>query len=223
MKPSGTATPGPASETGPAQNATTLWLIRHAEVEERYQNVFGGRIDMALSARGHHQAGALSRYLEGKTFDALYASPMKRVQQTLASLVANPMPQPTVMTELREVDFGDWTGLAWHEVRAKFGISPFDWLVKLEQDQIANAESGPRFRRRIEPALREILGRHVGQQVVILCHGGVIRMILAILLNWPLPTLAGLEIEYASITQVLWTASRAKVLLANFTPWRELG
>ncbi len=230
MKPPATSSRTPSdsapislAERAPTQRATTLWLIRHAEGEERYQNVFGGRIDMALSKRGHEQAAALARYLKGKKFDALYASPMKRVQQTLASLVANPMPQPTVMSELREVDFGDWTGLAWHEVTARFGISAFDWLLKLEQDQIANAESGPSFRRRVEPAVREILGRHIGQQVAILCHGGVIRMMLAILLNWPLPTLAGLEIEYASITQVLWTAPRAKLLLANFTPWREAG
>lgn len=206
----------------PAIQPTTLWLIRHAEVEERYQQVFGGRIDMALSARGHEQAAALARYLQKKRFDALYASPMKRAQQTLASLLVNKLPQPTILTELREVDFGDWTGLAWEEVNSKFGINPFDWLERLEQDKIANAESGPRFRARIEPALHEILGRHIGQQVLVLCHGGVIRMILAILLQWPLAHLAALEIDYASVTQLLWMAPRAKLQLANFTPWRDL-
>ena len=63
---------------------TRLFLLRHAEVEEKYHRIFGGRIDMNLSALGHEQAGKLAGYLAGTTFDAMYVSPMKRAQQTLA-------------------------------------------------------------------------------------------------------------------------------------------
>lgn len=64
--------------------ATRLLLIRHGEVESRYQGIFGGRIDMNLSPRGRKQAGILAGYLQEKTIDAIYASPMRRVQQTLS-------------------------------------------------------------------------------------------------------------------------------------------
>ena len=74
--------------------STTFWLIRHGEIEKRYQNVFGGRIDMKLSPRGHRQAAALARFLHGQRFDAVYVSPMRRVQQTLAPLLRNGLPQP---------------------------------------------------------------------------------------------------------------------------------
>jgi hypothetical protein len=47
-------------------------------------------------------------------------------------------------------------------------------------------------------------------------------VLLAILLDWPLPKLAGLEIDYASLTQVVWTSRMARLQLANFTPWRDL-
>jgi hypothetical protein len=50
----------------------------------------------------------------------------------------------------------------------------------------------------------------------------VIRMTLAILLDWPLSNLASLEVEYASLTQVTWMSSKPKLQLVNFTPWREL-
>src|ERR1035438_4633545 len=101
---------------------TRLWLIRHAEVESRYQHTFGGRIDMNLSARGRAQAKTLAGYLHGKTFDAIYASPMKRVQQTLATLLKNGAPAQTILSGLCEVDFGDWTGFNWEEVSEKFGV-----------------------------------------------------------------------------------------------------
>jgi broad specificity phosphatase PhoE len=131
------------------QSATRLLLIRHAEVEARYQGVFGGRIDMELSPRGHEQAAALAKYLLPKPLNAIYASPMKRVQQTLAPLLINGTPQPVILPDLREVDFGDWTGLTWDEVQAKFGISAFAWLEQLECDGIANAECAETLRDQI--------------------------------------------------------------------------
>jgi broad specificity phosphatase PhoE len=205
-----------------AQPSTTLWLIRHGEVEERYQNVFGGRIDMELSPRGHEQSRALARYLQGKPIDALYASPMKRVHQTLASFLVNGSPKPVVLEDLREVDFGDWTGLHWNEVQGKYGVSALAWLEQLECGGIPNAECAGSLRSRVEPCLRELLREHAGEQVAVFCHGGVIRMLLAILLDWPLPNLAALEIDYASLTQVVWSPPIARLQLVNFTPWREL-
>jgi broad specificity phosphatase PhoE len=184
--------------------------------------VFGGRLDIDLSPRGHSQAAALARWLHGRHFDALYASPMKRVRQTVAPLLANGMPPPRILEGLREVDFGDWTGLKWDDVLTRFGVSPFSWLEQLERAGIPNAESAASFRARVEPCLRQIVAEHAGQQVAVACHGGTVRMLLAILLDWPLPRLAPFEIEYASVTLVTWRPSEARLHLLNFTPWREL-
>ena len=200
---------------------TTLWLIRHGEVEKRYQLVFGGRLDMNLSPRGRRQAVVLARYLERQRFDAVYASPMRRVRQTLTPLLRNGLPRPVILPELREVDFGDWTGLGWYEVEARFGTSPFGWLDQLERAAIPGGESARQFRARLEPVVRRWLVQHQGQQVAVVCHGGVIRMVLAILLDWPLSKMAPFEIEYASVTQVVWSPRRTRLHLVNFTPWRE--
>jgi broad specificity phosphatase PhoE len=202
--------------------ATSLLLVRHAEVEARYQRIFGGRIDMELSPRGHEQAAALARYLGPKAFDAAYSSPMKRVQQTAAPLLKAGLPTPAVVEGLREVDFGDWTGLGWDDVRTRFNVSAFQWLDLLERGAIPNAESAKIFRARVEPCLRKIIESHPGQRVAIICHGGVIRMILSILLGIPLSKMAGFEIEYASLTEVHCSPDKTEVQLLNFTPWRDV-
>jgi broad specificity phosphatase PhoE len=203
--------------------STSLWLIRHAEVEERYQAVFGGRIDMELSALGRKQAKSLAAFLHQHRFDALYASPMKRVQQTLAPFALNGVPKPALVPQLREVDFGVWTGMRWDEVETKFGISPLAWLHQLESNGIEGAESAAALRQRLEPWLRRVLTNHPGQQIALFCHGGVIRMLLAILLDWPLSNFAAVEIDYASLTQVVCHPFGARLQLVNFSPWRELG
>src|SRR4029079_8337910 len=110
-----------------------LSLIRHGEVEERYHRVFGGRIDMDLSPLGQEQARALAVYLQRVPFDAIYSSPMKRVQQTLQRLTEYQTREPVILDELREVDFGAWTGLGWEQIQARFGVSAFQWLIELEK------------------------------------------------------------------------------------------
>jgi hypothetical protein len=47
-------------------------------------------------------------------------------------------------------------------------------------------------------------------------------MMLAILLGWPFTRFASIEVEYASITQVVWITGPPKLQFVNFTPWREL-
>ena len=200
---------------------TRLWLIRHAEIERRYQRAFGGRIDMNLSARGRAQARTLADFLHGKTFAAIYASPMKRVQQTLAPTLKNGVPAPTIMPGLREVDFGDWTGFDWFQVQEKFGVHPYDWLDEIERGAVPNGETAVQFRNRVEPCLFEIIRQHPGGTAAVFCHGGVIRMMLAILLQLPLPKTNSFDIEYTSITQVALHPHLNEIELLNFTPWRD--
>ncbi len=213
-----------SSSTAPTStpSPTRLWLIRHAEVEAAYQGVFGGRIDMNLSPTGQEQAACLAHYLKVHQIDAVYASPMKRVQQTLAPFVASKPAKSFTVPEFREVDFGQWTGLKWAEVHERFGISAFAWLEELEKATIVGAESAQKLRARVEPALRRVIEQHHGRQVALFCHGGVIRSMLSILLHWPLPRLAAFQVEYASVTRVAAWPHAAELQLLNFTPWRDL-
>lgn len=200
---------------------TRLLLVRHAEVETRYHKIFGGKIDMNLSPRGHEQAGLLAKFLHTCKLEAVYASPMKRVQQTLAPFLKNGAPAQTIVPDLREVDFGDWTGMNWEQVCQKFQLLTHEWLDHVERGAAPNGENGPQFRARVEPALRKIIERHPGQTVAIFCHGGVIRMILSILLEIPLPRTNMFQIEYAGVTQIALRPGHAEIELLNFTPWRD--
>lgn len=201
---------------------TRLFLLRHGEVDVRYHKTFGGRIDMDLSPEGRIQAEALAKFLHPTKFDAIYASPMKRAQQTMAPLLANREVTPVAIDGLRECHFGDWTGLTWQQVHDKYQVSAFHWLEMMEQAKIPNGECTKTFRTRVEPCLKQILDAHSGQTVAIVCHGGVIRMLLSILLDVSMPRLALFNIEYASLTEVHYHPQKTELQLLNFTPWRDL-
>ena len=47
-------------------------------------------------------------------------------------------------------------------------------------------------------------------------------MIIAVLLELPLPKTNHFDIEYASVTQIALHPHMAEIELLNFTPWRDL-
>ena len=212
----------PPSSLKPGVAATHLFLIRHGEVEGRYHRVFGGRIDMGLSPRGLEQARLMANHLRPRRFEAIYASPLQRAQQTLAPIAAQRDPAPVTLPELREVDFGDWTGLNFPQVREKFGAHAYEWLHHLERGTIPNGETAQTLRARVEPCLRRMLTDHKGQPVAVVSHGGTIRMILSLLLELPLSKMSCFEVDYASLTWVEIQPHKTEVQLLNFTPWRGL-
>jgi len=201
---------------------TQLYLIRHGEVEEKYHKVFGGcRIDMNLSPHGQRQAEALDAWLADTKLDAVYASPMKRVQQTMAPLLARRSVEPIILQDLREIDFGDWTGSRWDEVQKNFGVSAFDWLEIIETNGIANGEDIGELKSRVQECLLKIIHAHPHGKVAIFCHGGIIRVIIALLLEVPLAHLAHFNIEYGSISLVELLPERkhaVEIELLNFRP-----
>jgi broad specificity phosphatase PhoE len=181
-----------------------LILVRHGEVEERYHQVFGGsRIDMALSPRGLRQAAAVHAWFGSDAIHRVYASPMLRVRQTLAPLLEARGITPMILQDLREVDFGDWTGLRWQEVKELFGVSAFDWLEVMDRGELPGGESAHHLKARVGPCLDQILREsQPGQRSVIACHGGIIRVLLSLLLDLPLSRTAHFNIEYGSVSVV---------------------
>lgn len=200
-----------------------VWL-RHGEVDESFHETFGGTIDMGLSKTGERQAEIVSRYLESVSpIDTIYSSPMRRVRETLRPfLETETSPEPVITSNLREVDFGVWTGLKWEEVSDQHGASAFDWLKHLESESIPEAERIPDFRNRVEETLEEIRGLGVGKTHLVVCHGGVIRMGLSLLLNIPLVATERFEVDYASLSVVDIFPMKTDLQSLNYTPWRSV-
>ena len=197
-------------------------------METSAHRVFGGsRIDSQLSDEGMRQAARLGGYLKRTHYDKFYLSPMQRAQLTAQPLLAGRNLHPETLDGLREVDFGDWTGLRWEEVREKHGISAFQWLQQLSGAGFADGEHETDLRSRVQASLDTILADSAGQTVAVVCHGGIVRMALSILTGLPLKALEVVEVDYASVTWVSVgeareTTIRNEIQLLNFTPWRDL-
>ncbi len=204
------------------KHPTRLYFIRHGEVEERYHRIFGGsRIDMALSPLGHLHARALAEWFGDSPLDAVYVSPMQRARLTASPLLDARRLQPVVLEDLREVDFGDWTGYGWHDIQAKFGVVAYDWLEMLETGGIPNGETAACLKARVRPCLQRVVEENPHRSVAVVCHGGIVRVMLALLLEMPLAHMAHFNIDYGSVTLVELQPGKRHALeveLLNFCP-----
>ena len=205
-----------------SETITTLYLMRHGEVDEAYHRKFGGTIDMELSPVGRHQAKVLGDFVQRYPFDSVYSSPMKRALATADPICSAQGIRARIIDGLREIDFGEWTGKTWTQVAKEYQINVFTWLDELEAGRVKDAELGADFRKRVGEATDEILKLNQGKTVGIVCHGGVVRATLAHLMDIPLPIMGKIDIEYASVSRIEVTDRKREATLLNLTPWKDL-
>ena len=114
-------------------------LIRHAEVEKRYQGCYNGVIDIALSDDGYKQAKKLCEKLKSCEYDAIYCSDLIRSKETLNQLNIS---QNIIYTDkLREKSWGRHEGLSYDEIVKKEGVEYIDflqWISLLDGERISD-------------------------------------------------------------------------------------
>ena len=177
---------------------TLIDLMRHGEPVggSRYR----GQIDDPLSNTGWKQMQAAVG--QHDPWDAIVSSPLSRCldfAQELAERLKIPL---EVDDRLMEIGFGVWQGKTHDE------ITQFDpgLQQRFYRDPMSHRPEGSEglgdFRVRVLAAWNDILNRHAGQHLLIVCHAGIIRMVLAHILEIPLSNLFRIKVGSASITRI---------------------
>jgi broad specificity phosphatase PhoE len=180
-----------------------LLLARHGQSVSNAVRRFQGVQDVALSELGARQAEALGRAIRRLPIAAVYTSPLERARRT-AEIAAAGLGVPlTPVDDLRELSLGEWEGCTVEEIRALPG-DPYEQWVR---DPVACLPPGgeplPEVQARVVSAMADIAAAHPnGQQVLVVCHGGVISAYLAHCLGLPLSSIWRLTLSNGSITEV---------------------
>ena len=156
---------------------TTLLLVRHGETEWNRVGRWQGHSDTVLNDFGREQAGRLARELAD--VDVVYSSDLARARET-AEILAEPLGlEVRFDPRLRERSFGAWEGLNTAEIEAKFGEAHARWLTG-ESAGADDAEPFGEFGARVRDFLGDIVARHPEETVLVVGHGGSIRVIHAL-------------------------------------------
>lgn len=173
-----------------------LLLVRHALPVRR--ELREGAADPELSEDGRRQAVLLAEYLADEPFDAVYSSPLRRAIETADPVADTRSLRIEVLDGVAEWDRDSPEYVPVEELRAS-GDPRWKALVAGEWE---GDEPQVTFHERVADTLEEVVRRHRGGRVVVVCHGGVINSYLARVLGLELQGNGFFYPNYTSIHRV---------------------
>lgn len=148
----------------------TLFIARHGETPWNVENKVSGRTDVPLTERGREQAALLARNAMGRGIEVIIASPLRRAQET-ARAVSEAIGVPILTDErLMELDFGVFEG-------GPRSDPDFQWTRAQMPTRYPGGESAFDLAYRVYSLLYDVKKRYEGKTILLVCHGGVCRMV----------------------------------------------
>ena len=203
----------PASGWGPPQGKpTTTLLLRHGQTELSVERRFAGRGDVPLTDVGRQQAAAAAARLAARGgIDLVICSPLSRARHTAEAVADATGAALLVDDDLAETDFGDWEGLTFAEVMARWPEQMSAWMASAEAAPPAG-ESLASAARRALAALDRLLADHPRKTVVVVSHVTPIKTIICRALLAPPAALFRIHLDVASLSEVDWFADGPALL-----------
>jgi probable phosphoglycerate mutase len=171
-----------------------LMLARHGETDDNARLIFQGQGGGSLNARGRTQAERLAARL-AKELDLIVSSDLTRAKETAEEIAKASGAEIIFDRQVREVDVGAWTGLAYEEVERRFPEEWAAWRAGVDLPR-GGGETYAGLATRVAGALQRIARDHVGKRVLVVSHGAALRSAICLALgispSWNAP-IAGLH------------------------------
>lgn len=181
---------------------TSIELLRHGDTGQRS---YRGQLDDALSELGGAQLRAA---VAGREWDAVVSSTLQRCAGFAAELADQRGLPLRFDARLAEYHFGDWQGVPIETLAERDG----DALGRFWADPVAHpppgAESFAAFRERLGAALDRIVAEAAARRVLVITHGGAIRLLRCRVEGRHYGDMAGIDVPHASLHSLPWPPPR---------------
>ena len=200
---------------------TRIYLLRHGEtvntIDGRFR--YNGQTDVDITDLGVKQLEAQAERLQGRPISRVYSSGLirsSRGAEAIAGALSAPICQDA---RLKEIHAGRWEALTVDEVQAKFPgefEARFGDLVNYRIP--GGGENLLDVRERAISALSDIKKRHLGEEVAIVAHGGINRIILCEAAGIDLKNLLRIEQDFGCLNIIDYWDGTSVIKLLNGRP-----
>ncbi|WP_181306177.1 histidine phosphatase family protein [Rufibacter sp. XAAS-G3-1] len=194
---------------------TKLLLIRHATTNSVGKRLSGRTPGVFLNEEGKRQAQQLAQRLTQVPLAALYTSPLERTVQTAEYIARAQQLQPIIDKSFLELDFGDWTNLAFEELGSNPEFQRFNTFRSVTR--IPGGEMMLEAQARFMAGLQKLCLKHPHETVAVVSHSDLIKAAVAYYAGTPLDMFQRLEISPASVSMIQVYAETARILVVNDT------
>jgi broad specificity phosphatase PhoE len=151
-----------------SETTTTILLIRHADVHNPEQIVYGRLPRFRLSADGVAQAERTAEALAWEPLTAIYTSPMLRARQTARIIARHHPGVPVKVSELLQEIQTSWQGTPWAQIAPDTNL--YEPLVNPGDETMDDVGD------RMEKLIRRLLARHPGETVACVSHADTVMI-----------------------------------------------
>lgn len=179
-----------------------LFLIRHGQTLWNKELRYNGDTDTELTPLGLRQAAAVAERLRHHHLHAVVCSDRARSRGTAEPLAAGHALALHADPRWREVRFGEAEGLRWGEVVTRFPATARAWAENRPEARMPGGESLLDVAERVRPALAELADNFDNATVVVVGHGGPLRVALCLLLDVELTRHWRFNVSPGALTEV---------------------
>ncbi len=172
-------------------------MIRHT-IPKIDKGICYGQTNVAIADTFLDEAEPIKQKLSLQNDEGLivYSSPLKRCLKLAAFLSKT---EPVIDDRLMELNFGDWEMKRWSDIDK---IQLNNWMDNFIDVPCPNGESYAMLYKRSIEFFKELkCKKH--SKVVVVSHGGVIRSILAYIMNKPLKNSFDIKVGYGEMFKVI--------------------
>ncbi|MEM7035138.1 MAG: histidine phosphatase family protein [Chloroflexota bacterium] len=181
----------------------TLYLVRHGKVHNPDGIIYGHLPGFGLSDEGRAQIDHAAKVLaEQGPFQALYASPLQRAQES-AAILANRL-EMAVETEEAIIE----TGIGSYQGKP-FSALPSPYITETPTHD--GIESASEIRARMTRWAETMLTKHTGRQIVAVSHRDPIIVSLLFWMGGDLNELPDFDLDTGSVHTIELDESGGKV------------
>lgn len=175
-----------------------IYLVRHGKINIGDEKRYIGITDISLDETGKRQAMALRKYFSDIVIDKAYTSPLKRCMETISIVLKGRNIEIKEMDELKEINMGDWEYRTFDYIKEHFPEEFEKRGMAMDSYTTPKGESFRNLQNRVMPLFNKIIERK-DENVLIVAHAGVNRVILSKLMDLPLKKLMDIKQPYGCI------------------------
>ena len=186
-------------------DATRIIAIRHGETAWNVDSRLQGHLDIPLNDVGLWQARQAALALADEPIDAIYSSDLQRAWVTARAIAETTQAPLTAHQGLRERSFGVLQGHTFEELEAKEPEQAYRWRKRDPAFAPEGGESLIALRERITATTHALAAQHVGGQIVLVAHGGVLDVLYRAATRQDIQAPRTWQLGNAAINRLLWT------------------
>ena len=190
---------------------TRLLLVRHGDTALNSAERLWGQTDVELSQTGLGQAERLRDRLATQGIDIIYSSDLQRALATAKTIASSDQLKIITCPELREVNFGEFEGLTFTEIRQLHPEIAERWSRWSPKLKFPGGESVDELNIRVNKFLTRLKKHTPEQTVLIVAHSGILRLLICNLLTIEQEHWRQFRINLASLS-ILETYPRGAIL-----------